>query len=93
MLKRMHAKDIAIELKPAVYQYLADKGYDPQFGARPLNRLIQNTILNRVANMVIGGDVKPGDTIVIDMKKDELTYDIRSRRARPGLSLKNLMSV
>jgi ATP-dependent Clp protease ATP-binding subunit ClpA len=68
VLKRMHAKDIAIDMRPAVYQYLAEKGYDPQFGARPLNRLIQNTILNRVANMIIGGDVKAGDTIVIDIK-------------------------
>lgn len=83
VLKRMHAKDIAIDMKPAVYQYLADKGYDPQFGARPLNRLIQNTILNRVANMIIGGDVKAGDTIVIDFKKDELVYDLKSKRARP----------
>jgi ATP-dependent Clp protease ATP-binding subunit ClpB len=82
VLKRMHAKDIAIDMKPPVYQYLADKGYDPQFGARPLNRLIQNTILNRVANMIIGGDVKPGDTIVIDFKKDELVYDLKSKRSR-----------
>ena len=82
VLKRMHAKDIAIDMKPAVYQYLAEKGYDPQFGARPLNRLIQNTILNRVANMIIGGDVKPGDTIVIDFKKDELVYDLKSKRSR-----------
>lgn len=82
VLKRMHAKDIAIDMKPAVYQYLADKGYDPQFGARPLNRLIQNTILNRVANMIIGSEVKAGDTIIIDFKKDELVYEVKSKRTR-----------
>lgn len=80
ILKRMVAKDIKLSLTPAVYEYLADKGYDPQFGARPLNRLIQNTILNRVANMILGGDVKPGETILIDIKKDDLTYEVKSKR-------------
>jgi ATP-dependent Clp protease ATP-binding subunit ClpB len=80
VLKRMVAKDITLSLTPAVYEYLAEKGYDPQFGARPLNRLIQNTILNRVANMILGAEVKSGETILIDMKKDELTYEVRSKR-------------
>jgi ATP-dependent Clp protease ATP-binding subunit ClpA len=80
VLKRMVAKDITLSLAPAVYEYLAEKGYDPQFGARPLNRLIQNTILNRVANMILGAEVKSGETILIDMKKDELTYEVRSKR-------------
>lgn len=82
VLKRMHAKEITIDLKPAVYAYLADKGYDPQFGARPLNRLIQNTILNKIANMIIGNDVKAGDTIMIDFKKEELVYEVKSKRSR-----------
>ncbi len=86
VLKRMHAKDIAIDMKPAVYEYLAEKGYDSQFGARPLNRLIQNTILNRVANMIIGSEVKAGETIVIDLKKDELSYEIRGKRTRSVMS-------
>lgn len=82
VLKRMMAKEIAIELKPTVYTYLAEKGYDPQFGARPLNRLIQNTILNKVANMIIGNNVKAGDTVVIDYKNDNLTYDIKTKRGK-----------
>lgn len=82
VLKRMQSKDITIDMKPAVYQYLADKGYDPQFGARPLNRLIQNTILNRVANMIIGNEVKAGETIVIDFKKDMLTYEVKGKRMK-----------
>ena len=82
VLKRMHAKDIAIDMKPSVYTYLAEKGYDPQFGARPLNRLIQNTILNKIANMIIGGDVKAHDTIAIDLKNDELSYHVKSKTAK-----------
>jgi ATP-dependent Clp protease ATP-binding subunit ClpB len=82
ILKRMMAKDISIEMKPAVYTYLAEKGYDPQFGARPLNRLIQNTILNKVANMIIGSEVKAGDTIIIDYKNDQLAYEVKGKRGR-----------
>lgn len=90
ILKRMAAKDMALSLSPAVYEYLAEKGYDPQFGARPLNRLIQSTILNRVANMILGGDVKPGDTVTVDVRKGELSYDVRSKRTRSGLRVKDL---
>lgn len=91
VLKRMQSKDIAIDMKPAVYTYLAEKGYDPQFGARPLNRLIQNTILNKIANMIIGGDVKAGDMIVIDFKNDELTYEVKSKRARAGMKSRDVV--
>lgn len=82
VLKRMQSKDIVIELKPAVYQYLAEKGYDPQFGARPLNRLIQNTLLNRIANMIIGNQVGEGDSITIDYKKDDFVYEVKKKKNR-----------
>jgi ATP-dependent Clp protease ATP-binding subunit ClpA len=85
VLKRMMTKDITIDMKPAVYTYLAEKGYDRQFGARPLNRLIQNTILNKVANMIIGSEVKAGDTIVIDYKNENLMYEVKSKRVRKAL--------
>lgn len=91
VLKRMEAKDIVIDLKPAVYEHLAEKGYDPQFGARPLNRLIQNTILNRVANMIIGNAVKAGDTIMIDIKSGELTYTVKAKKVRSSYSVKSLL--
>ena len=91
VLKRMHAKDIAIDMKEPVYAYLAEKGYDPQFGARPLNRLIQNTILNKIANMIIGSDVKVGDSIVIDYKNDELKYEVKSKRSRAGMKIKDVV--
>jgi ATP-dependent Clp protease ATP-binding subunit ClpB len=47
VIKRMHAKNITLDIKPAAIEHLAEKGFDPQFGARPLNRLIQNTILEQ----------------------------------------------
>lgn len=76
---RMKEKDIAIEYKPTVIEYLAEKGYDPQFGARPLNRLIQTVLLNKLANMIISGDLTSGNTVVIDMKKDEMVFEVKKR--------------
>ncbi len=92
IMQRMEAKNITVEFKPSVFDYLADKGYDPQFGARPLNRLIQNTILNRIANMVIGGGLKAGDTVVVDFKKDELVYDVKAKRVRSSMSLRSMLN-
>jgi len=77
--KRMHAKGIQVDYKPAVIGYLAEKGYDPQFGARPLNRLIQSTLLNKLANMIIAGEVVSGNTVIIDFKKDELVFEVKKR--------------
>lgn len=91
VLKRMMTKDIAIEMKPGVYTHLAEKGYDPQFGARPLNRLIQNTILNKIANMIIGSEVKAGDTIVIDFKNGDLVYEVKSKRARKAIDYAKML--
>ena len=86
ILKRLEAKNIAIDLKPGVYAYLAEKGYDPQFGARPLNRLIQNTILNKIANMIIGGEVVAGGSVVVDIKNGDLTYEVKHKKVKSSVA-------
>ena len=57
---------------------MATKGYDVQFGARPLKRAIQNHIEDGLSEMIINGDLKPGDTIRISKEdgKDELTFGL-----------------
>jgi ATP-dependent Clp protease ATP-binding subunit ClpB len=79
VLKRMQEKDITLDLKPAVIEYLAEKGYDPQFGARPLNRVIQTTLLNKLATMIISGEITGGNTVIVDMKKDEMVFEIKKK--------------
>ena len=79
VFERMQSKGISVDLKPAVIDYLTDKGYDPQFGARPLNRLIQNTLLNKLANMIISSEISSGNTVIVDMKKEEMVFDIKKR--------------
>jgi ATP-dependent Clp protease ATP-binding subunit ClpB len=46
--------------------WIAERGYDPVFGARPLKRLIQREVLDRIAQMVLSGEARDGETIVVD---------------------------
>lgn len=79
VIKRMQTKNITLDIKPAVMEYLAEKGFDPQFGARPLNRLIQNTLLNKMANLIISDELLDGNSIVIDLKKDDMVLTVKKR--------------
>ena len=74
---RLIAKEINFEISPDALTYLAKEGYDPHYGARPLGRLIQNKILNPVANFIIGKSVKRGDSVVVGMKGQELLIEMK----------------
>ena len=50
-------------------------GYDPQFGARPLKRTVQEQLLNPLATRLLDGEFKPGDNIRINFANDELTFE------------------
>lgn len=67
---RLQKRNISLEITSATLQFLADKGYDPQFGARPLRRVIQDEILNKIANAIIKGHLHDGGSIVVDYDKD-----------------------
>ncbi|MCL1900588.1 MAG: ATP-dependent Clp protease ATP-binding subunit, partial [Promicromonosporaceae bacterium] len=66
LARRMAEKDMAIELTPAAKSLLADKGYDPVLGARPLKRAIQRDIEDALSEQILFGDLLPGQKIVID---------------------------
>ncbi len=70
--ERLGEKGIKLSVDAKALQYLADRGYDPSYGARPLNRLIQTEILNPVAEMIIGNEVKEGDTILVSVANNAL---------------------
>jgi ATP-dependent Clp protease ATP-binding subunit ClpB len=63
---RLADRDIALEVTDAAKDFLADVGYDPTFGARPLKRAIQRYFENRIAEDILAGRVGPGDTIRVD---------------------------
>ena len=66
---------IRVEVSAAARDRLAADGYDPVYGARPLKRLIQQTIENPLARRILGGDFVPGDKIVIDVSGDGMRFE------------------
>ncbi len=78
--ERLVAKEISLELSDEVYEYLAKEGYNPQFGARPLKRVIQNKILNPIASLIISKSILKGGIVSVSLKNNELVFDIKKGR-------------
>jgi ATP-dependent Clp protease ATP-binding subunit ClpB len=69
---RLAERHITLHLSPAAEDYLARMGYDPQFGARPLKRVMQKEVENRVARALLNGTIREGDTVEIDLENEQL---------------------
>ncbi len=77
---RLTAKEIKLDIKPEVYDYLAKEGYNPQYGARPLKRLIQTKILTPVASFMVSQGVMDGGSIIVGLKdaeKGEFGFEVK----------------
>ncbi len=75
---RLATKDITLEINPEVYTYLAKEGYNPQYGARPLKRLIQTKILTPVASFMVSQGVMEGGTVIVGVKEGgEFTFEVK----------------
>ena len=70
---RLAERHIALQLNDAARDYLAEEGYDPQFGARPLKRTIQKEVENRIARAILDGSVRDGDTVQVNVQNGKLT--------------------
>ncbi len=68
--KRLHDRRLTLAVTPDARSWLAERGYDPVFGARPLRRLIQTEVQNRLATALLSGGVKDGDTVKVDVAVD-----------------------
>jgi ATP-dependent Clp protease ATP-binding subunit ClpB len=66
--------NLKLSVTPAAIDWLAEHGYDPQSGARPVKRLIQKEIINELSKMIIGGKVLKEETVVIDVEADHLSF-------------------
>jgi ATP-dependent Clp protease ATP-binding subunit ClpA len=85
--KRLAEKEIELVVAPGIYDLLAEEGYNPQYGARPLKRLIQTKILNPVATMMISNKVLSGGTVMVNLKGKELTFEVvKGRRSGAALT-------
>jgi ATP-dependent Clp protease ATP-binding subunit ClpB len=82
---RLQDRDLDLEVSNGAKDYLAEVGWDPQFGARPLKRAIQRHLEDGLARRVLAGDFKPGDRIVVDRAPGgELTFEQRSAPQKHG---------
>lgn len=87
--ERLALKEIGFEISDEALSYLARDGYNPHYGARPLNRLIEDKILNKVANFIIGSGVKKGDIVSVVVKNNELVLDLK-KNLKSSLNAKKL---
>jgi ATP-dependent Clp protease ATP-binding subunit ClpB len=74
LARRLAARKLEIELSPGAREYLAEKGYDPSFGARPLKRLIQREIQDPLAMQLLSGELSEGVRVVVDRDGDGLAF-------------------
>ncbi|QPM91828.1 ATP-dependent chaperone ClpB [Pseudooceanicola algae] len=86
LLKRLASRKIRLELDEDARQWLADEGYDPVFGARPLKRVIQRALQDPLAEALLSGEVRDGDTVPVSVGADGLLIGERigaSHRDKP----------
>jgi ATP-dependent Clp protease ATP-binding subunit ClpC len=84
---RLLAKNIDFKISDEALSYLAKEGYNPHYGARPLNRLVQNKILNPVANHIISNSVKKGDTVFVSVKNGELLIETKKSKIKSPIRM------
>jgi ATP-dependent Clp protease ATP-binding subunit ClpC len=74
--RRLRAQGIEVEFTDAAVELLAEAGFDPEFGARPLRRTIQRRVDNALSRMVLDGSLGPGDRVVVGAEDGELTFEV-----------------
>jgi ATP-dependent Clp protease ATP-binding subunit ClpB len=79
LAQRLAEQELALELTKAAKDALAEEGWDPEYGARPLKRAIQRRLENKLAEAILSGKLLPGDTAVIDFGEDG--WKLEPRRA------------
>jgi ATP-dependent Clp protease ATP-binding subunit ClpB len=85
--ERVREKGVAMELTDDASTLLANLGYDPTYGARPLKRVIQKRLVDRLALKLLEGEFQPGDRVLIDAAEGELTFEkARVAAAEPAVA-------
>ena len=74
---RLAERELQIELTASAKTYIADHGFDPVYGARPLKRYMQKYVETLAAKLILAGDISTGDTIVIDVADDKLEAKVK----------------
>ncbi|MEM8758686.1 MAG: AAA family ATPase, partial [Planctomycetota bacterium] len=72
--KRLEPRKIALDLDQSAQDWLADKGYDPVYGARPLKRVVQKALQDPLAELILGGRLKDGETLKVSVRDGGLVF-------------------
>jgi ATP-dependent Clp protease ATP-binding subunit ClpC len=80
---RLRENDLELELTEAARDWLAEEGYDEEYGARPLRRLIQQKIETPLSDALISGEFRPGDTVLMDVEEGELALRCAEEAPEP----------
>ena len=76
--RRLHAQEVTLDITTGAVDWLAGKGFQPEFGARPLRRTIQRELDNRLSRMLLAADLAPGQTVHVDAVDGKLTFEVSS---------------
>jgi len=85
VMQRLAQKRIALAIQPEVKTWLADKGYNPQYGARPLRRTIQDKILTPLASLMVDQGLLEGGTVTVSLRGGEPHFDVKKKAVRSGV--------
>jgi ATP-dependent Clp protease ATP-binding subunit ClpA len=80
ILARLQEKGITVKIEDSALSYLARVGYNPQYGARPLNRLIQTKVLNQIAERIIRQQIASGDVVTVSATNDDIVVNTNSKK-------------
>lgn len=85
--KRLQGKGIKLTVSKSALEKLAKEGYEPQYGARPMKRLIQTKLLTPVASMIVTNGLMEGGSVSVDVgKNDDFSFDVKKGRGGPRKS-------
>jgi ATP-dependent Clp protease ATP-binding subunit ClpB len=73
---KVEERDITLTLTDAAKRYIASAGFDPVYGARPLKRALYEIVEDRLADLILGGDVEEGSSVAFDVVGDEITVKV-----------------
>jgi ATP-dependent Clp protease ATP-binding subunit ClpC len=80
--RRLHAQDVLVEFAPAAVDWIAEHGYQPEFGARPMRRTIQREVDNQLSRMLLDGKITAGEQVTVDVQDGRLAFATGTRETR-----------
>jgi ATP-dependent Clp protease ATP-binding subunit ClpC len=74
--RRVHAQNVTVRFTPAAVSWIAEHGYQPEFGARPMRRTIQRAVDNQLSRLLLDGQITAGQRVAVDVRDGQLTFNV-----------------